>query len=64
MLDEVIVRFRHPNAGVRREALGGMKEILGIGVEKDAGKVVRAVGGLVSDDVGGSPLSSHVADGG
>ena len=51
LLDEVLVRFRHPNAGVRRDSLGSLKEILVLGVGKEVGKVVRALGGMVSDEV-------------
>ncbi|WWC96025.1 hypothetical protein V866_002892 [Kwoniella sp. B9012] len=49
-LEDLFIRFRHPNAGVRRESLGGVKEILSIDVRRDIGKVLRALGGLVSDD--------------
>ncbi|WVQ80727.1 hypothetical protein IAT38_002832 [Cryptococcus sp. DSM 104549] len=49
-LDEVLVRFRHPNAGVRKESIGGVKEILGQGVGRETGKVLRALGGLITDD--------------
>ncbi|WWD18408.1 hypothetical protein CI109_102858 [Kwoniella shandongensis] len=49
-LDDLIIRFRHPNAGVRKESLGGVKEILGVEVGRETGKVLRALGGLISDD--------------
>lgn len=50
-LDEVLLRFRHPNAGVRREALGGAKEILLQFPKREVGKVCRVLGGAVSDEV-------------
>lgn len=50
-LDEVILRFRHPNAGVRKETLGGLKDIVSVNPQREVGQVVRALGGLVSDDV-------------
>ncbi|ORY31386.1 hypothetical protein BCR39DRAFT_526388 [Naematelia encephala] len=50
VLDEVLVRFRHPNAGVRKEALSGLKEILSSRPSRDVGKVLRALGGVLSDD--------------
>lgn len=59
-LDEVLVLLRHPNGGVRKDNLSSLKEILVVGVEKgismgkregEVGKVVRALGGLVSDEV-------------
>ncbi len=56
VLDEVILRFRHPNAGVRKESLGGLKEIVAVAPERQVGKVVRAVGGMVSDEVGSAPM--------
>ncbi|WVR06282.1 hypothetical protein IAU60_003312 [Kwoniella sp. DSM 27419] len=49
-LEDLFARFRHPNAGVRKESLGGVKDILSLGVWRDTGKVMRALGGLVSDD--------------
>ncbi|OCF40193.1 pre-rRNA-processing protein IPI1 [Kwoniella heveanensis CBS 569] len=49
-LDDLFIRFRHPNAGVRKEAIGGVKEILMIRISKEIGKVLRALGGLVSDE--------------
>ncbi|WVF69251.1 hypothetical protein IAT40_004027 [Kwoniella sp. CBS 6097] len=49
-LDDLFIRFRHPNAGVRKEAIGGVKEILAIRISKEIGKVLRALGGLVSDE--------------
>ncbi|WVQ96749.1 hypothetical protein IAU59_003856 [Kwoniella sp. CBS 9459] len=49
-LDDLFIRFRHPNAGVRKEAIGGVKEILIIRVGREIGKVLRALGGLVSDE--------------
>ncbi|RSH89327.1 hypothetical protein EHS25_002439 [Saitozyma podzolica] len=49
-LDEVLVRFRHPNAGVRRESLGGLKEILVRQPDREIGKVLRALGALIGDD--------------
>ncbi|WVW84585.1 hypothetical protein I302_106619 [Kwoniella bestiolae CBS 10118] len=49
-LEDLFIRFRHPNAGVRRESIGGVREILTIDVGRDIGKVLRALGGLVSDD--------------
>ncbi|ORX40183.1 hypothetical protein BD324DRAFT_616690 [Kockovaella imperatae] len=52
-LDEVILRLRHPNAGVRRDALGGIKEILVVQPARDVGKVLRALGGVISDDDSG-----------
>ena len=45
------MRFRHPNAGVRKDSLSGLKEILAVRVERQVGKVVKAIGGLVSDEV-------------
>lgn len=63
-LDEVLLRFRHPNGGVRKESLGGLKDILNVGVSREVGKVVRAIGGLVSDDVRGlSPLCQYLREG-
>ncbi|KAK8858519.1 hypothetical protein IAR55_002746 [Kwoniella newhampshirensis] len=49
-LDDLIIRFRHPNAGVRKESLGGVREILTMDVGRETGKVLRALGGLISDD--------------
>nr|XP_018262460.1 pre-rRNA-processing protein IPI1 [Kwoniella dejecticola CBS 10117]OBR84618.1 pre-rRNA-processing protein IPI1 [Kwoniella dejecticola CBS 10117] len=49
-LEDLFIRFRHPNAGVRKESLGGVKDILSVGVGRDVGKVLRALGSLVSDD--------------
>ncbi|WWC88751.1 uncharacterized protein L201_003664 [Kwoniella dendrophila CBS 6074] len=49
-LEDLFIRFRHPNAGVRRESINGVKDILSIDVSRDIGKVLRALGGLVSDD--------------
>lgn len=59
VLDEVLVRFRHPNAGVRKDSLGGLKEILIVKVEKEVGKVVRALGGMVSDEVRATKYGGH-----
>ncbi|WWC70685.1 uncharacterized protein I206_104636 [Kwoniella pini CBS 10737] len=49
-LDDLFIRFRHPNAGVRKESIGGVKDILSIDAGRDVGKVLRALGSLVSDD--------------
>lgn len=49
-LDEVLIRLRHPNAGVRRDSLGGVKEILKIRSGVEVGRVMRALGGMVADD--------------
>jgi pre-rRNA-processing protein IPI1 len=38
---------------VRKESLGGVKDILSADVGREVGKVVRALGGLVSDDDAG-----------
>lgn len=50
-LDEVLLRFRHPNGGVRREAIGGLREILAQQPDREVGKVARVLGGAVSDEV-------------
>lgn len=49
-LEDIFIRFRHPNSVVRKEALGGLKEILQVDVSREVGKVLRALGGLVADD--------------
>lgn len=51
VLDEVLLRFRHPNAGARREAIGGLKEILLQQPQREVGKVTRVLGGSISDEV-------------
>jgi hypothetical protein len=64
-LPEVLLTLRHPNAGVRKDALGELKEVLVNGVEWDGGVAmgrregevgkVLGVGGvvrLVADEVG------------
>jgi hypothetical protein len=68
-LAEVLLTLRHPNAGVRKDALGELKEVLVNGVEWDGGVAmgrregevgkVLGVGGvvrLVADEVGGDAL--------
>ncbi|WVQ72841.1 hypothetical protein IAR50_002402 [Cryptococcus sp. DSM 104548] len=52
-LEDLFNRLRHPNSGVRKETLGGIKEILQQGIGKEIGKVLRALGGLVADDDAG-----------
>ncbi|ODN77559.1 hypothetical protein L202_04729 [Cryptococcus amylolentus CBS 6039] len=52
-LEDLLNRLRHPNSGVRKETLGGIKEILQQGIGKEIGKVLRALGGLVADDDAG-----------
>ena len=49
----MLLKFRHPNGGVRKETLTGLKDILTGNPGRDVGKVVRALGGLVSDDDAG-----------
>lgn len=58
-LDDVLIQLRHVNAGVRKEAFNHLKEVLISGVNKgiklgerhgEVAKVVRACGGLVSDE--------------
>ncbi|WRT67705.1 uncharacterized protein IL334_004677 [Kwoniella shivajii] len=49
-LEDLCIRFRHPNAGVRKDSIGGVKDILGIAIGRETGKVLRALGGLISDD--------------
>ena len=62
-LDDLVYRLRHPNAGSRNEALHGLKDVLSGEPARQVGKVVRALGGLLSDDVrresqdGGSELT-------
>lgn len=51
VLDEVLLRFRHPNAGVRRETLGGLKEILVQQPKREVGRVTGVLGGYISDEV-------------
>ena len=50
-LEEVTGRLRHPNAGVRKDALGGLREIVGLQPDGEVGTVVRALGGMLSDEV-------------
>ncbi|KAK4688283.1 pre-rRNA-processing protein IPI1, partial [Tremellales sp. Uapishka_1] len=61
VLDEVLITLRHPNGGMRKDTLTSLKEVLVSGVEKgvamgrregEVGKVIRALGGLVSDNDG------------
>ena len=47
----MLSRSRHPNAGVRKDTLGGLKEILVHRVGKDVGKVIRVIGVMISDEV-------------
>ncbi|OWT40035.1 pre-rRNA-processing protein IPI1 [Cryptococcus neoformans Bt1] len=49
-LEDIFIRLRHPNSVVRKEALGGLREILQVDVSREVGKVLRALGGLVADD--------------
>jgi pre-rRNA-processing protein IPI1 len=59
-LEDVLLQVRHPNAGARKEALLNVKEVLVDGVQKgvamgrregETGKVFRALGGMINDDV-------------
>lgn len=50
-LEEVLFRFRHPNSGVRRDAIGAAKEILVQQPSQEVGKVCRVMGGAISDEV-------------
>lgn len=54
------MQLRHVNAGVRKESLNHLKEVLQAGVRLginfgdrhgEVSKVVRAIGGMVTDDV-------------
>ncbi|KAL1413116.1 rRNA processing protein [Vanrija albida] len=58
-IDEVLIQIRHANAGVRREAVFHLKEVLVAGMNMgikmgqrpgEVAKVVRAIGGLIADD--------------
>lgn len=49
-LEDIFIRLRHPNSVVRKEALGGLREISQVDVSREVGKVLRALGGLVADD--------------
>jgi pre-rRNA-processing protein IPI1 len=60
-LEEVLFRFRHPNPGVRRDAIGAAKEILVQQPSKEVGKVCRVMGGAISDEV--SLVIGHSNDG-
>jgi pre-rRNA-processing protein IPI1 len=54
VLDEILVRLRHPNSGVRKETLGGLKEVvISGGPGRDVGKIIRAIGGILADEVNG-----------
>lgn len=59
-IDDVLVQLRHVNAGVRKEAIRHLKEVIIAGVNHgvklgdrhgEVAKVMRSVGGLISDDV-------------
>jgi pre-rRNA-processing protein IPI1 len=51
-LEDVLIRLRHPNSGIRKETLGGLKDIVNAGgAEWDVGKVVRGIGGVLADEV-------------
>lgn len=50
-LDEVLLRLKHPNGGVRKETLGSVRELVGQQPEKDVGKVLKALGAIIADDV-------------
>lgn len=59
-IDDVLVQLRHVNAGVRREAVNHLREVLASGValgvplgerHGEVAKVVRGIGGLISDEV-------------
>lgn len=62
-IDDVLIQLRHANAGVRREAVHHLKEVLVAGMNMgikmgqrpgEVAKVVRAIGGLIADDVSGT----------
>lgn len=59
-IDDVLVQLRHVNAGVRREAVNHLKDVLNAGValgvpmgerHGEVAKVVRGIGGLITDEV-------------
>ncbi|WVN88732.1 uncharacterized protein L203_103945 [Cryptococcus depauperatus CBS 7841] len=52
-LSDLAIRLRHPNAAVRKESLGGIREILVINPSREINKVLRALGGLITDDDAG-----------
>lgn len=58
-LDEVMIRTRHPNAGVKRDAIQGIKDILSVDVGKDSGRVLATLGGLLADDVSHQSVRYH-----
>jgi hypothetical protein len=43
---------------VRRDAITGLKEILAVKPEREVGKVIRALGGQIADDVS-EPLQDN-----
>lgn len=56
----MLIQMRHVNAGVRKESLNHLREVLQAGVRLginfgdrhgEVSKVVRAIGGMVTDDV-------------
>ena len=50
-LDEVLLKTRHPNAGVKRDAIQGIKDILGVRPTVESGKVLATLGSLIADEV-------------
>jgi pre-rRNA-processing protein IPI1 len=50
-LDEVMIRTRHPNAGVKRDAIQGIKDILVVDPKREAGRVLGTLGALLADEV-------------
>lgn len=50
VLDEVIIRTRHPNAGVKRDALQGIKDILQDDATRESAKVVATLSSLLADE--------------
>jgi pre-rRNA-processing protein IPI1 len=59
-LEDVLIQLRHVNAGVRKESLAHLREVLTAGVNHgvklgerhgEVAKVMRGVGALVADDV-------------
>ncbi|EIW73638.1 hypothetical protein TREMEDRAFT_67469 [Tremella mesenterica DSM 1558] len=49
-LDDVLARLRHPNAGVRKDSLASIKDLLVSEPTREVGKILRGLGVVISDE--------------